>query len=207
MSLLQTLAYICLSDDQNLASMTKSSNIVYIARVTRSLRCQALIIMYTGYAIEHVVDHACDFINRVEWLPVTSRSYTRAKMQPQYNHSYSWWPLTWCFIEVDSFDFTILLAEHKNVIISYCPENKPPPPFSSVDMAQIGEGASPLQQIALLTISSQPILRSSSHRTETTLVFGSNRAAWWGATIREWLKGVKAVAKDVKREGQVVQVC
>ena len=25
-------------------------------------------------------------------------------------------------------------------------------------------------------------------------------------TLREWLKGVKAVAKDVKREGQAVQV-
>ena len=25
--------------------------------------------------------------------------------------------------------------------------------------------------------------------------------------LREWLKGVKAVAKDVKREGQAVQVC
>ena len=58
---------------------------------------------------------------------------------------------------------------------------------TAVNMAQTGEGAyfriratrlkyntSPLQQMALPTISS---LRSSSHRTDSTLVLSSNTAA------------------------------
>ena len=34
-----------------------------------------------------------------------------------------------------------LLMYHRNLLVPYSPENKPPPPFSAVDMAQTREGA------------------------------------------------------------------
>ena len=33
------------------------------------------------------------------------------------------------------------MLNHKHACVLYHPENKPPPPFSAVDMAQTGEGA------------------------------------------------------------------
>ena len=58
---------------------------------------------------------------------------------------------------------------------------KEAPPFSAVDMAQTGEGAYFRVRATRLEykppISSQPIQRSSSHRTESILVLSSNAEA------------------------------